>query len=291
VYREGSLAEGRVFVGPTSVAGGLQFRVVFVPGMVERRFPSIARPDPLLLDEERESLSPALRITVDEQEQERVEFVQACAAARERLVLSYPRVDSQSGRERVPSSFLLRAARAAVGARVPAEALARLVSAGETSLGRPYPKNPDAAVDRLERDLALVASSEKGAARHLMDDAPNVARALDAERASWTPELTIWDGLVNVAECGDAVAALRLNGREVSASEVEALGACPYRHFLRVGLRLREWEEPERTYALDRRDVGSIMHAVLEQLFSELKARGGLPLKPETLDRARRRAA
>ncbi len=291
VYREGSLAEGRVFVGPTSVAAGLQFRVVFVPGMVERRFPSVARPDPLLLDEERESLSPALRTTVDDQEQERVEFLEACAAAGERLVLSYPRVDGQSGRERVPSSFLLRAARAATGARVSSGDLARLASAGETSLGRPYPKSPETAVDLLERDLGLVASGEKGAARHLLDEAANVARAFEAERSSWLPELTIWDGLVNVAECGDAVAALRLNGREVSASEVEALGACPYRHFLRVGLRLRPWEEPERTYALDRRDVGTILHAVLEQLFSDLKAKGNLPLKPEGLDSAKRRAS
>lgn len=280
-----------MFVGPTSVAGGLRFRVVFVPGMVERRFPSVARPNPLLLDEERESLSPALRTTVDDQEQERIEFVEACAAAGERLVLSYPRVDGQSGRERVPSSFLLRAARAAVGARVSAEELARLASAGETSLGRPYPKNPQTAVDLLERDLALVASAEKGAARHLLNEAPNVARAFDAERSSWIPELTVWDGLVNLAECGDAVAALRLKDREVSASEVEALGACPYRHFLRVGLRLRPWEEPERTYALDPRDIGTIMHTVLEQMFSELKTKGNLPLKPEALDSVKHRAA
>lgn len=291
VYTEGSLAEGRVFVGPTSVAGGLRFRVVFVPGMVERRFPSVVRPDPLLLDEERESLSPTLRTTVDDQEQERVEFVRACAAAGERLVLSYPRVDGQSGRERVPSSFLLRAARAATGARVSAEDLARLTSAGETSLGRPYPKNPQTAVDLIERDLALVASAEKGAARHLLDESPNVARAFDAERSSWTPELTAWDGLVNVAECGDAVAALRLKDREVSASEVEALGACPYRHLLRVGLRLRPWEEPERAYALDRRDVGTIMHAVLQQLFSEFKTKGRLPLRSDALESAKRRAA
>ena len=182
--------------GRRASPSGLQFRVVFVPGMVERRFPSVARPDPLLLDEERESLSPALRTTLDDQEQERVEFVEACAAARERLVLSYPRVDGQSGRERVPSSFLLRAASAAIGARVSAEELARLASAGETSLGRPYPKNPERAVDLLERDLALVASGEKGAARHLLDEAPNVARAFEAERASWMPELTVWDGLV-----------------------------------------------------------------------------------------------
>jgi hypothetical protein len=33
-----------------------------------------------------------------------------------------------------------------------------------------------------------------------------VARAFDAERL-WTPELTVWDGLVNVTDCGDAVGA------------------------------------------------------------------------------------
>jgi hypothetical protein len=66
--------------------------------MVERRFASVARPDPLLLDEERESLSPSLRTTADSQEQERVEFVEACAAARERLVLSFPALTvSQAG--------------------------------------------------------------------------------------------------------------------------------------------------------------------------------------------------
>src|SRR5207249_4398449 len=116
--------------------------------------------------------------------QERIEFVESCGAANERLVLSYPRVDGQSGRERVPSSFLLRAARAVTGARVSADELARLASAGETSLGRPYPKTPDTAIDLVERDLALIASRQKGAARHILDEVPNVARAFDAERAS-----------------------------------------------------------------------------------------------------------
>ncbi|HEU4688607.1 MAG TPA: hypothetical protein VFS23_09620, partial [Vicinamibacterales bacterium] len=91
VYREGSLADGRVFVGPTSVAAGLRFRVVFVPGLVERRFPSVARPDPLLLDEERAALAESVRTSADNQEDERLEFLDACGSASERLVLSYPR--------------------------------------------------------------------------------------------------------------------------------------------------------------------------------------------------------
>ena len=289
MYREGSLADGRVFVGPTSVAAGLRFRVVFVPGLVERRFPSVARPDPLLLDEERSALSAELRTSADEQEAERLEFVDACAAAGERLVLSYPRVDGQSGRDRVPSSFLLRAARAAIGTRVSAEQLAALASGGETTLGRPYPKKADRAVDVFERDLALAAYGEKGAARHLVDEAPNVRRSRDAERASWRRSLTPWDGLVDVDTCKDALKELSLKGRQVSATEVETLATCPYRHFLRFGLKLRPWEEPERTYALDRRDAGNIMHDVLEQLFSELKRQKAFPLKPEALESIARR--
>ena len=290
VYREGSLADGRVFVGPTNVAAGLRFRVVFVPGLVERRFPSVARPDPLLLDDERTALSPELRTSADEQEQERLEFVAACAAAGERLILSYPRVDGQSGRDRVPSSFLLRAARAAIGTRVSAEQLAALASGGETSLGRPYPKKADRALDLFERDLSLVAYGEKAAARHLLDEAPNVRRSRDAERASWRRALTPWDGLVDADACKDALDALCLNGREVSATEVETLAICPYRHFLRFGLKLRPWEEPERTYALERRDLGNIMHVVLERLFSEFKKRKALPLTSKQADAVKRRA-
>ena len=290
IYREGSLADGRVFVGSTSVAAGLRFRVVFVPGLVERRFPSVARPDPLLLDEERETLSAELRTSADVQERERVEFFDACAAAGEKLILSYPRVDSQSGRDRVPSSFLLRAARAATGTRIASDELAALASGGQTSLGRPYPKTADRAVDLFERDLSLVAFGDKGAARHLVDEAANVRRSRDAERASWRRVLTPWDGLVDGVACKDALTALCLNGREVSATEVETLATCPYRHFLRFGLKLRPWEEPERTYALDRRAAGNIMHDVLEALFSELKKRKALPLRLERLEPVKQRA-
>jgi RecB family exonuclease len=257
---------------------------------VERRFPSVARPDPLLLDEERAALADDVRTSADDQEDERLEFLDACASAGERLVLSYPRVDGQSGRDRVPSSFLLRAARAAVGARVSAEELAALASGGETTLGRPYPKTADRAVDLFERDLSLVAYGEKGAARHVLDEAPNVRRSRDAERASWRRVLTPWDGLVDADACKDALNELSLVGREVSATEVEALGICPYRHFLRFGLKLWPWEEPERTYALDRRDVGNIMHNVLERLFSELKTRKAFPLLLERLEPVKLRA-
>ena len=45
-----------------------------------------------------------------------------------------------------------------MGRRVAAAELMSLASPGETGLGRPHPASPDAAIDRIERDLAIVAS-------------------------------------------------------------------------------------------------------------------------------------
>jgi len=283
-YREGQLGDGRVFVGSIAAARGLRFRLVFVPGLVERAFPGLVRPDPLLLDDEREALSPHLRTTRDAQEAERLLFKDAVDAAEERIVLSYPRFDTASGRERVPSSFLLRALEASLGRRVDTGDLVRLASPGATALGRPYPDDAALAVDGIERDLALVASGEPGVARHLGTPDSFLARSLAQEAASWQSALTAWDGLVDVTTAAEAIERLRLAGQRSSASVVEGFAACPYRHFLDKGLRLRAWEEPERAYQIEGKDFGSLYHAVAHKLFAELKEQGRLPLDESTPD-------
>ncbi len=291
-YREGALADARVFVGSIAAARGLRFRAVFVPGLVERRFPVVVRPDPLLLDEERAALSLSLLTTEDVQEAERLLFAHAALAATERLVLSYPRLDS-SGREQVPSSFLLRAVEAALGERVSAERLVTLASQGETALGRPFPENADRAIDLIERDLALVSAGHRGAARHLLDVAPHLARSHVANRAGWEPRLTAHDGVVNTSAPGvdKLLARIRLDGRTSSASAAQMLGSCAYRYLLAYGLNVREWEEPGRTYELDALTVGSVYHAVAHELFEGLKADEKLPIDRAKLPGVRARAA
>jgi len=283
-YQEGSFGEGRVFVGSIRAARGLRFRRVFVPGLVERAFPAIARPDPLLLDDEREALSPNLRTTRDGQEAERLLFQGAVRAAEERLVLSYPRFDTGSGRERVPSSFLLHALEAALGRRVGAADLARLATPGATALGRPHPEDPANALDGIERDLALVSSGRPGAARHLAQPDSFLVRSLAQERASWESALTAWDGIVDVTASPEALATLRLAGQRSSASSVQGFAECPYRHLLQRGLNLRAWEEPERAYQVENKDFGTLYHAVAHRLFVELAEEKRLPLHAGDLE-------
>ncbi len=284
VYREGSMADGRVFVGSIAAARGIRFRRVFVPGLVERAFPALVRPDPLLLDEEREALSPNLRTTRDDQEGERLLFLDAVSAAEERLVLSYPRFDTASGRERVPSSFLLHALEAALGRRIGAADLARMATPGSTALGRPYPEDAAVALDRIERDLALVASDRLGAARHLARPDSFLARSLAQEQATWEGSLTAWDGIIDVAAAPELLTRLRLAGQRSSASAVQGFAECPYRHFLQRGLNLREWEEPERAYQIEGKDFGTLYHAVAHRLFAELAEQRQLPVRGEALE-------
>jgi RecB family exonuclease len=278
VYREGSLEDDRVVVSSIDGARGLGFRLVFVPGLVERAFPTVARPDPLLLDEEREALSPELRTTRDAQERERLLFARAVRASGERLVLSFPRFDTGSGRERVPSSFLLQAVEAAMGRRVAAAELMGLASPGETGLGRPHPAAPASAIDRIERDLAAVASGRVGAARHLLDGDGFVGASVALERAAWESRLTAFDGLVDFGGDEAAIGKLAPGGRRSSATEVQNLAACPYRHLLKEGLRLRPWEEPERVFQLDALEYGSLYHDVAARLFTRLREDGLLPV-------------
>ncbi len=284
VYREGDFGDGRVLVGSIGGARGLRFRRVFVPGLVERAFPALVRPDPLLLDDERQALSAHLRTTHDGQEAERLLFLDAVRAAEERLVLSYPRFDTASGRERVPSSFLLYALEAALGRRIGAADLARLAAPGATSLGRPHPQDPTVALDRIERDLALVAGGTPGAARHLAQPDSFLVRSLAQERASWDPTLTAWDGIVDVAGSPEALVRLRLAGQRSSASAVQGFAECPYRHLLRRGLNLWAWEEPERAYQIEGKDFGTLYHAVAHRLFAELAEQGRLPFGEEDLE-------
>ncbi|HET6959610.1 MAG TPA: hypothetical protein VFI56_23615, partial [Vicinamibacterales bacterium] len=109
---------GRLFVGTPHQARGRSFRVVFVPGLAERVVPQRPREDPLLLDEGRRAIDRSLVGQDERSRAERLLLKIAIGAARERLYLSYPRLDVSETRARVPSFYALDVMRAITG-RVP----------------------------------------------------------------------------------------------------------------------------------------------------------------------------
>ncbi|MBC8030744.1 MAG: exodeoxyribonuclease V subunit gamma [Pyrinomonadaceae bacterium] len=284
---------GRVFIGPVDAARGLSFRSVFIPGLAERIFPRKIVEDPILPDVQRKDTELTTRR--DQLEAERLALRIAVGAARERVYLSYPRIDVQQSRPRVPSFYALEALRAAEG-KLPGfeEIASRAESTTRARLGWPAPKRPEAAIDEAEYDLALLAnlvesSKEEatGAAHYLLTANTHLARALRARSRRWLRRWTPNDGLVDVDDLGrQSLAKHQFSARSFSATALQNYASCPYRFFLSAILRLDLRQEPAAIEAIDPLTRGSLFHETQFEVLTKLKAAGLLPLETGSLGKA-----
>ena len=287
---------GRVFVGPTRAARGMAFDVVFIPGLAENVFPGKILEDPLLLDEQRRALAPSALVTEPQRaEAERLELRLAVGAACRQVWLSYPRVDVEKARPRVPSFYALEVLKAAEG-RLPAlDALTRgAEQAAGARLGWPAPADPRVAIDEAEYDLALLAplldadsATTAGTASYLLQANPHLARALRARGRRWLRRWKPSDGLVDPDELARAALARhQMTARSYSPTALQHFAACPYRFFLQAIYRLAPREEPEAIEVLDPLTRGALFHDVQFGMLGRLRDAGLLPVRPAVLEEA-----
>jgi len=302
---------GRVFVGAVDEARGLAFEVVFVPGLAERVFPPKIAEDPILLDAVRECLNQdapgsgeghasALATNASRVTDERLALRLAVGAARGRIVLSYPRIETVKARPRVPSFYALEAVRAAEGTLPPFEELGkRAERVSDARIGWPAPRDAARAIDQAEYDLAVLddlglrGEGAVRAAGHLLHGNPHLARALRFRAYRWAvPKWTGADGLVSPSErARAALAAHAPDERPFSATALQHFAACPYRFFLYAIHRLEPRREPVGIEELDPLERGSLVHRVQFELLTRLQKEDGpdtprLPVRPATLEAA-----
>jgi ATP-dependent helicase/nuclease subunit B len=280
---------GRVCIAPIDAARGLDFDVVCVPGLAERLFPRKIAEDPILLDAARSRLGAELATNETRLGRERLQLRIAVGAARKRLLLSYPRLDLDQSRPRVPSFYALEALRAATGELPDFRELARRAEqVTETRVGWPAPKDPKDAIDAAEHDLALLErllgldeARAEGTAAYLLRVNPHLARALRFRARRWFAGWTVADGLVAqrgvaLAQAAlEALAAHQLPRRSFSATALQNFAACPYRFFLNTVHKLAPREVPQAIDELDPLQRGSLVHDVQFELFSRLAREGG----------------
>jgi CRISPR/Cas system-associated exonuclease Cas4 (RecB family) len=288
---------GAVFVGPIELARGLTFDIVFVPGLAEKLFPPRIVEDPLLPDRIRARLAPGRLATQDTRvATERLALRLAVGAARRQIVLSWPRVDLEKARARVPSFYGLEAVRAATGTLPGFDELRSYAEeGGEARLGWPAPERPEQAIDDSEYDLAVLARLQRepdprkstGAARYLLDANPHLGRALRARGRRWLKRWTPADGLVDPDP--EALAALerhRMGARPFSPTALEHFSACPYRFLLQAVHRLQPREEAEALETIDPLTRGALFHEIQFAVSTRLRDEGHLPLDPGHLETA-----
>jgi ATP-dependent helicase/nuclease subunit B len=325
---------GAVHVGALKAIAGLPFRVVAIPGLVEGGFPGPLRPDPLLLDREREVLNrslmptreapvsgkpraarrqlslfdpppaaaseaqpepvplPALPTTQDRLLAARRLFHRAVSQASERLILSYPRADPRTGRERLPSLFFVAAASAAAGRPLGTSDLEALVAEDD-----PQALRLEQALDRGERDRARVLASGQEAVLAIAAGSPFFRQSRLASEARWSRSLTPYDGLVAFpagepeSEAQAAAVRARLDpvasGYPLSASRLATFGRCGYQYLLQHVLRLEPLPEPEERRKLAPLERGTLFHEVAELFLRELRDTGALPVRDTEEQRER----
>ncbi|HEY1817237.1 MAG TPA: PD-(D/E)XK nuclease family protein [Kofleriaceae bacterium] len=286
---------GRVLVAPIEAARGLAFDLVFVPGLAERMFPQKLVEDPLLLDALRERTGLALDTRPDRLADERLALKLAIGAASRRVVLSYPRIDLDQARPRVPSFYGLEVLAAAEGTLPGFDELGRRADAtGATRIGWPAPARPIDAIDDAEHDLALLADAFKtqmtGAGRYLLGANAHLARTLRARGRRWLSPWRANDGFIATSPAGRAVIAANApSARSFSPTALEQLAACPLRFAYRTIARLEARRVPEPIEAIGALERGSMIHEMQFELLGELRDAAELPVRPANLNAARTR--
>lgn len=287
---------GRVFVAPIERARGLSFRSVAIPGLHEGGIGGAPREDPLLPDRRRPELAAGLPLAADRLEAERLRLALAVGAATERLFLSCSSLKVVEGRPLTPSYFLVEALRAGEGRTFTLDEIE--TRAGQDSgvvPGLRAAKEPEAALDRSEFDLALLSralapgadrEAARGAGAYLLRD----ERLATALRREWMRNSRAWqpaDGFLAVgAEAKAALGGRRPTARTYSATGLETFAKCPYQFYLKNIARLRAVERPERLVHLDPLTRGSLVHEVFFLLGQTLRERGLTPLSRERLAEA-----
>lgn len=288
---------GRLFVSTPEQARGRSFAVVFVPGLAERTFPRPPREDPLLLDALRQRLDAGLPTRAERGGHERLLLRLAVGAARERLYLSYPRIDVGQARPRVPSFYALDVVRAVRGHVPDFEALEReAAAAAQSRLAWPAPPDPRHAIDAVEHDLAVLGpmirhpdpAAVAGRARYLLELNPHLARSLRSRWYRW--QAHAWgtaDGLVTAD--GPAAALLashRLEARAYSPSALERFAACPYQFLLAAIHGFAPRRSAATSIRLDPLTRGGLFHSLQAKTLRALRDEGRLPLRPTDLPAA-----
>ena len=295
---ENHISEGKFQRNGPAILGfmparGVGFKVVVIPGMVEKYLPPVFREDAILLDEDRKSIN---RVMGEDEtqplplkkerrlEEEKLLFRLAVSSAKEKLIMSFPRVEIGTDKVRMPSSFLLSTLSALTGRHINFFEAKEFLSPGPTFPVYDEKLRAENALNRLEFDtlsfisLWMQADTDKKlqGILYLKEIIPFFEKSLNMEASRWeNPDLTIYEGMIRSREalkklqekysiCGNPE-------RPVSPTDIETYAKCPFQYFLRRILHLEPIEEPVKKEVISAGERGELVHAILRDFYRNLR--------------------
>ncbi|MCG8584930.1 MAG: PD-(D/E)XK nuclease family protein [Pirellulales bacterium] len=284
---------GRVRVLSAPGVRGTTFDYLFVAGLSEKSFPSLARQEALYSEEDYRQLRKRGLPLADHTERSRDEmllFYEVITRATRRLWLTYPAID-EGGQPLCPSPYVTEVERACGDGRLVHHREIHLSPVPQVSapLGNDEWRllAASSAMDRNVPDARLLAAHGKEQTRS--GPHSNLLAGLHVVAERQTGEgFGPYEGVMLDSHAPEIL--LRQFGPEKlwSATELEQYALCPHRFFLEHVLKI---EEPEElSLELDYGARGRALHETLTRAHRYLNERAGEPLSPSQLDHAERTA-
>jgi hypothetical protein len=270
--RNGRYGDGVVCV-PLGAAIGLDHDVVVVVGTAEGLLPAVRREDALLADVDRALAADGeLTTRTSHAADQRRAYLAALAGGATHRILSAPRGDLRTGRERAPSRYLLDTASALADRRVFGSDFASLTAADGLDAVPSFAaglERIDAAATRTDRELGVVAAAVRAgedAAGHPVVAGTAVATGIEADRSRAGSAVTRFDGDVGTVR---HLVPSPATGVPVSPTRLQDWVECPFRYFLASILRVPVEDTPERVLELSALDRGTLVHEILEAFVAD----------------------
>ena len=249
-------------------ARGESFRVLFLIGLKEGRFPRQVVEDPLLREAARAALRHPGGYWISRKtsgyEEERLLFYLMASSAQEKLYCVYPRSDEE-GRAEVPSLYLRELCRAAG------------LSMGEEETNRRVPRQPREKLKAWEpellspKEVSLRLAFEGGEASDYLERVGRDGRLLKLACAR-LPDFFSYGkpGELDGRSGPPEEYLRRLREQGISPSALESFARCPFQFFADRVLGLGRGEEAAEKGEFAAWARGKIYHAVLERFYSGL---------------------
>jgi len=254
----------RVQVYNISLARQKEYNVVFIAGLLEKKFPVQIKEDPVLSDWERALFNGTmggglLKEHLPRQSLERYLFYIAATRARRKLVLSYPRLDLE-GKEYLPS-YYAEEVRSLFNDKLKKQERRQ-------RLGQPYPDLLDA-VSTRELEMAVMGglwhssgleANQETLLLYLTNEFLKEPASRERfRRAFYTVKDELTDPEIRKLD--------PFRSTITSSSRLEEYAKCSFRYYTHQVLKLYDPEED--TNVMTR---GTILHDVLENCFKNWKS-------------------
>ena len=249
---------GHLHVAPLALGGHSGRLHTVVLGLDDGRFPGSDRQEPVLLDNEREALSPLLRLAGEELKNRETCLAALAGRINGTLTLICCLRDLVEDRDIFPSPSLVKAFRILSDPRADQEALLAHLSPPAGFIDPSSSACLDSAEWWTERFTGPVRVTDGRAA--LGRRFPNLARGMIASEEKRRAVPTSFDGLTGPLP--PELDILSKQGPAVSSNRLQTLGTCPLRYFFRYILDIEgvDEEPPEPGKWLTPTDKGSILH-------------------------------